>query len=110
MRNERPSFFWERNRGFGVSCRLNGLEEESVAKQIGALLGLAFAISWAIWITATRFGTGPSSGECVLAFGTVGPACGGAGLARVLPSATTTAIFAVPRQHSCVAAMGGCGV
>jgi uncharacterized protein len=45
-----------------------------VAKQIWAFLGLAFAVSWMIWIAAIRLGAGLGSSEYVLAFGSAGPA------------------------------------
>ena len=45
-----------------------------MGKQVWAFLGLTFAVSWAIWLAALKFGAGAGSGEYVLAFGSVGPA------------------------------------
>ena len=45
-----------------------------MGKQVWAFLGLTFAVSWAIWLSALKFGAGAGSSEYVLTFGSVGPA------------------------------------
>ena len=43
-------------------------------RQTWSFLILAYALSWLIWIIATKLGAGPGSSESILAFGVVSPA------------------------------------
>lgn len=53
-----------------------------MSRQTWAFLGLAYALSWVIWITAHRLGAGPGTGEYILAFGSSGPAVAAIFLSR----------------------------
>lgn len=53
-----------------------------MARRVWAFLGLAFGLSWIIWIAAQALGGGPGSGEYILAFGAAGPAAAAIFLSR----------------------------
>lgn len=68
-----------------------------VIKKYVGFIGLAFGVSWLIWISAHRFGARPGVGEEILAFGSAGPAMAAIFLSRngrkVLTSRLTTRLL-----------------
>lgn len=54
----------------------------SVVRQVLMFLGIAFGISWVIWIVAKALGAHVGSGEEIMAFGTPGPAMAAIFLSR----------------------------
>jgi uncharacterized protein len=72
-----------------------GIEnEETMTKQTWAFLGLAFGITWLIWISASRLGARPGVGEEILAFGSAGPAIAAIFLSRSGRKVTTVGLTA----------------
>jgi uncharacterized protein len=61
---------------------LESANEKPVLRQALAFLGLAFGITWAIWIAAKALGAHPGRGEEILAFGSAGPAIAAIFLSR----------------------------
>lgn len=53
-----------------------------VIKECARFIGLAFGVSWLIWISAHRLGVRPGVGEEILGFGSVGPAMAAIFLSR----------------------------
>jgi uncharacterized protein len=60
----------------------DGSTEKSMLRQVLTFLGLAFGITWTIWIAAKALGAHPGTGEEILAFGSAGPAIAAIFLSR----------------------------
>jgi uncharacterized protein len=61
---------------------LGSANGKPVLRQALAFLGLAFGITWTIWIAAKALGAHPGRGEEILAFGSAGPAIAAIFLSR----------------------------